>query len=201
MTTIEACQPFFEYMRKSVELDADTMQLIADHSNEVTLPPKHFILQEGSACDKVYFMVSGTARSYYTDFSGKTITWSFHFNTPASISKNLFAVDYRAFLTGQSSSVAIETLSEVKALVFPKTQVNYLIEKSLLYERWMRKLNENAFLHMYERAFTLLTLAAAERYSKLLKEESHLLQMFSSHYIASYLGIAPQSLSRIRSQH
>src|ERR1044072_9922254 len=120
MITIDACQPFFDYMRKSVELDAETMQLIADHSYEITHPQKHFILQEGSACDKVYFVVSGTARSYYTDFSGKTITWSFHFNNAASISKNLFAVDYRAFLPSEPSSVAIETLSEVSALVFPK---------------------------------------------------------------------------------
>ena len=201
MIPIETCEPFFTYMRKSVELDPGTMQLIADHTNEVTLPEKHLILQEGSPCEKIYFIVSGLGRSYYTDFSGKTITWNFHFNTPESTSKNLFGVDYRAFLSNKLSSVAIETLSEVNALMFNKTAVNYLIEHSFIYERWLRKLNETAFMNMYDRAFTLLTMAAAERYDKLVKEESHLLQMFSNYYIASYLGIAPQSLSRIRSQH
>jgi len=201
MITTDACEPFFAYMRKYVELDSDTMELIAANTGEVTLPEKHIILKEGSPCEKIYFIVSGLARSYYTDFSGKTITWSFHFNTAESISKNLFAVDYRAFLNNKLSSVAIETLSEVYALTISKTQLNYLIEKSFTYERWMRKLNEAAFLHMYDRAFTLLTMAATERYHKLVKEESHLLQMFSNYYIASYIGIAPQSLSRIRSQH
>jgi CRP-like cAMP-binding protein len=86
------------------------------------------------------------------------------------------------------------------ALVIPREAVDYLMEKSLKYERWVRKLNESAYLHMYDRAFTLLTMSATERYHKLLKEEPHLLQMFSNYYIASYLGIAPQSLSRIRSQ-
>jgi len=201
MVPVETCEPFFNYMRKSVDLDADTMQLIADHTGEVTLPEKHLLLLEGSPCEKIYFIVSGVGRSYYTDFSGKTITWNFYFNTPESISKNLFATDYRAFLNNTLSSVAIEALSEVNALMFNKTQVNYLIEKSHTYERWMRKLNEAAFMNMYDRAFTLLTKAAADRYHKLVKEESHLLQMFSNYYIASYLGIAPQSLSRIRSQH
>jgi CRP-like cAMP-binding protein len=188
-------------MRKFVEPDAGTMQLIAAHTSEVTLPEKHLLLLEGSPCDKIYFIISGLGRSYYTDFSGKTITWNFHFNTAESTSKNLFATDYRAFLNNKLSSVAIETLSEVNALLFTKAEVNYLIEKSFTYERWMRKLNETAFMNMYDRAFTLLTMAAADRYNKLVKEESHLLQMFSNYYIASYLGIAPQSLSRIRSQH
>lgn len=200
MVPVESCEPFFEYMRKHVELDTEIMDLIAAHTGEATFPNKHIIQHEGGKCDKVYFIVSGLARSYYTDFSGKTITWAFHFNTETSISRNLFAVDYTAFLTGKPSTVAIETCSEMKALIFPRADVTYLIENSHVYERWMRKLNENAFLHMYDRAFTLLTMPAAERYNKLLKEEAHLLQLFSNYYIASYIGIAPQSLSRIRNQ-
>jgi CRP-like cAMP-binding protein len=201
MIPIDACEPFFEYMRKYVDLDADTMQLIASYMNEVTFPQKHIILVEGGSCNKIYFIVSGTARSYYTDISGMTITWSFHFNNNASITKNLFAVDYRAFLKNQPSSIAIETLSEVSALVLTQEAINYLIEKSFIFERWTRKSNETSYLHMYDRAFTLLTMTATERYHKLLSDEPHLMQMFSNYYIASYLGIAPQSLSRIRSQH
>jgi hypothetical protein len=95
----------------------------------------------------------------------------------------------------------IETLSELGAIVFTREAVNYLIEKSLNYEIWMRKLDEMAYLSMFDRAFSLLTMSATERYHKLLTDEPHLMQMFSNYYIASYLGIAPQSLSRIRTQH
>ena len=200
MVPIDTCEPFFEYMRKYVELDADTMQLIASQMNEITFPQKHIILVEGGMCNKIYFIVSGTARSYYTDISGMTITWSFHFNNNASITKNLFAVDYRAFLKNQPSSIAIETLSEVSALVLTQEAINYLIEKSFKFERWTRKSNQASYVHMYDRAFTLLTMTATERYHKLLNDEPHLMQMFSNYYIASYLGIAPQSLSRIRTQ-
>jgi CRP-like cAMP-binding protein len=201
MVPIETCEPFFEYMRKSIALDSDIMKLIAEHTSEVTFPQKHVIVAEGGVCNKVYFIVSGTARSYYTDFSGVTVTWAFHFNNDLSIGRNVFALDYRGFITNKPSSIAIETLSEVSALFFTREAVNYLMEKSLNYEIWMRKLDENAYVHMYDRAFSLLTMSATERYHKLLNDEPHLMQMFSNYYIASYLGIAPQSLSRIRTQH
>ena len=113
----------------------------------------------------------------------------------------MWLVDYRAFLTGNPSSLGIETLSEVSALVFTKEVVNYLLEKSVTYEIFQRKLNEAAYLGMFDRTFTLLTMSATERYHRLLNDEPHLMQMFSNYYIASYLGIAPQSLSRIRGQH
>jgi CRP-like cAMP-binding protein len=199
--SVDACEPFFKYMRKFVELDSETMQLVASQLSEVTFPQKHVILPEGGIGSKGYFIVSGTARSYYIDASGMTITWSFHFNNNASINRNFWLVDYRAFLTNKPSSIAIETLSEVSALVFTKEAVNYLMEKSLKYEIFQRKLNEAAYLGMFDRAFTLLTMSATERYHKLLNDEPHLMQMFSNYYIASYLGIAPQSLSRIRTQH
>ena len=201
MVQVDACEPFFEYMRKSVELDSDMMQLIAAHISEITFPPKHIILQQDSLCNKVYFIVSGTARSYYIDVSGMTVTWSFYFNNNKSIVRNLFALDGRAYLTNEPSSIAIEAISDVSALVFSREVLYSLMEKSLKYEIWMRKLTENAYVSMYDRAFTILTMSATERYQKLLKEEPHLMQMFSNYYIASYLGIAPQSLSRIRSQH
>jgi CRP-like cAMP-binding protein len=201
MISVETCEPYFAYMRRYIDLDPDTMGQIAANTGEITLPPKHTFLWEGNKCDMIYFVVSGTARSYYTDFSGKAITWVFHFNNNVSINRNLFALDYRAFLTDSPSAVTIETLSELKAVTISKTQQTFLIENCHVYERWMRKLNEIAYTHMFDRAFTLLTMTATDRYHKLLKEEPHLLQMFSNYYVASYLGIAPQSLSRIRSQH
>ena len=198
MVPIDVCETYFDYVRKYVELDPETRQLVASQLSEITFPPKHIIFSEGGICNKVYFFLSGTARSYYTDFSGMTVTWAFHFNNDHSVIRNVFVTDYRAFLT---NFIAIETLGEVTALVFTKEAVNYLMEKSLQYEIWMRKLNEMAYVSMYDRAFSLLTMSASERYHKLLNEEPHLMQMFSNYYIASYLGIAPQSLSRIRTQH
>jgi hypothetical protein len=98
MIPVDTCEPFFKNMRMDIELNDDIMQLIASHMSEMTFPQKHILLREGYICNKIYFIVAGTARSYYTDVSGMTITWSFHFNNNKSITRNLFAVDYRGFL-------------------------------------------------------------------------------------------------------
>ena len=201
MIPIETCEPYFEYMRKYVEVDYEMMELIASQLTETSFRPKEIIIREGGVCNKIYFLISGTARSYYTDTSGLTVTWAFHFNNDLSVVRNVFATDYQAFLTSKPAIITIEALSEISALVFTREAINNLMEKSLKYEVWQRKINEKAFVTMFERTFTLLTMSAKERYCKLVKDESHLMQMFSNYYIASYLGIAPQSLSRIRTQH
>jgi hypothetical protein len=114
------------------------------------------------------FVISGTARSYYTDLSGMTVTWSFHFNNNLSLIRNVFVTDYRAFLTKQPSSISIETLSEVDALVFTSEAVEYLMEK-ILEVRDMDAKTKRKGLHIHVRqAFSLLTMSATERYHKLL---------------------------------
>src|SRR5215470_8518171 len=127
MIPVDTCEPFFEYMRQTVEPDSVTQQLIASHVTAITFPPKHIILAQGAACNKVFFVVSGKARSYYIDVSGVTVTWSFYFNNDKSTNRNLFALDGRAYLTGQLSSIAIEALSDVSALVFTKEALSYLM--------------------------------------------------------------------------
>lgn len=198
MIPVENCEPYFDFLRKHIEVDAPLMELIASQLGETHFPEKHIILPAGSVCNKIYFIISGTARSYYTEPSGITVTWTFHFNSAHSIPRNIFATNYRSYLTDTPSEITIETLSEVHALVFTKEAIRYLIGNSLPYEIWMRRLAEIAYVNMCDRAFSLLTKSATERYHQLLEKDSHLMQMFSNYYIASYLGIAPQSLSRIR---
>ena len=201
MIPIETCEPYFEYMRKYIEVDYEMTELIASQLTETSFRQKDIIIREGAVCNRIYFLLSGTARSYYTDCSGLTVTWAFHFNNDLSVVRNVFATDYRSFLTNNPATITVEALSDISALVFSKEAINHMMEKSWKYERWQRKINEKAFVTMFERTFTLLTMSAKERYSKLIRDESHLMQMFSNYYIASYLGIAPQSLSRIRTQH
>src|SRR5215510_7160567 len=107
MVSIETCEPYFKFIQRYTELDAEAKQLIATQTNEATFRQKEVILSEGAICTKAYFIISGTARSYYTDFSGVTVTWSFHFNNHLSLIRNAFATDYRAFLTKQPSSITI----------------------------------------------------------------------------------------------
>ncbi|MBB5638323.1 CRP-like cAMP-binding protein [Pedobacter cryoconitis] len=198
MTENKFYLPLLDQIKKDVKLDDETINAIAENCKEVSFPKDHLLLREGDDCKYAYLIVSGEARSFYTEFTGKTTTWLFHFNNSSGHIKNHWLIDYKSFLTGDPSTFNIETLSEVKAIQLCRSNVISLIEKQPLYEHWTRILNEKVFIVTYNRVFAMLTMSATDRYKKLLAEEPHLLQLFSNYYIASYLGITPQSLSRIR---
>jgi CRP-like cAMP-binding protein len=192
------CKPFLDYMERTVMLDQTAKTLIAAQSRLVTFSKGDTLLDAGSICKYVYFLLSGEAISYFDNFRGKTTTFFFHFNLPYGAVKNVFAVDYKSFLSAQPASITITAASATKAIRFSKQDVDLLIDGLPLFERWIRILDEMVYSAMFERVFSLLTLSASDRYAKFLREEPYLLNLFSNYHIASYLGIAPQSLSRIR---
>ncbi|TWR26335.1 Crp/Fnr family transcriptional regulator [Mucilaginibacter pallidiroseus] len=197
-TQEQFCRPFFNYVAKSVPVDEETRALIATHCKLVKFEKGERLLNMGSVCKYLYFILSGECISYLTDSLGKTTTWFFHFNKPESNLKNLFAVDYKSFLSANPSSISIETLSPVTAIRFSVDEVQSISAGSMAIERWLRLLNEQAYILTCERATNLMMLSAPERYRKMLANEPHLLNMFSNYYVATYLNVAPQSLSRIR---
>lgn len=192
------CAPFLTYVSRDIVLDEATKTLITQNCQLVKFAKGEQLLNIGNVCQYVYFIIKGECVSNLTDFNGKRITWFFHFNRPESTVKNVFAVDYKSFLLRQPATLSIETLSAVIAIRFSFESVNNLIVQSPAVEKWLRLVNERAFIHIYDRTNTLLTLPATDRYQKLLKEEPFLLNMFSNYLIASYLHVAPPSLSRIK---
>jgi CRP/FNR family transcriptional regulator, anaerobic regulatory protein len=190
--------PLLNYIEKIVPLDNPTVEIILDNCREVLIPKGQMIFNEGQIAKYVYFIVSGKAWSFYTDDAGKTITWSFHFNEVQSAFNNLFIVDYKSFLTQTPGTMSIEALTDIRALRIGRRAFDAQVEQVPILEKCLRKLNEYSFIVAYDRIFTLLTMSATDRYNKLLNNEPYLIQMFNDKYLASYIGVEPQSLSRIR---
>ncbi|CAM4091221.1 cAMP-binding domain of CRP or a regulatory subunit of cAMP-dependent protein kinases [Pedobacter westerhofensis] len=194
------CKPLLDYISSVVDLDGPATDNIVAHAREVSFPRGSMLFTTGETARHAYFIVSGHARSYYTDYTGKTVTWLFHFNEPFSHIKNLFVVDYKSFLTDTPGTMSIEALSDIKMIRLGRHMFDNENQQAPALETFMRILNEKAFVVLYDKIYTLITKSATQRYLKILKEEPFLTQMFSNHYLASYLGIAPQSLSRIRAR-
>lgn len=186
------------HIGKIVGLDDSAIEIISDNCREVSIPKGQMILTEGQIAKYAYFIVSGKASSFYTDDVGKTITWSFHFNETQSAFNNLYIVDYKSFLTQIPAIMSIEALTDIRALRIGYRGFDPPIEHLHILEKCLRKLNEYSFIAAYDRLFSLLTMSATDRYNKLLKNEPYLLQMFSDKHLASYIGVEPPSLSRIR---
>ncbi|MFD2146104.1 Crp/Fnr family transcriptional regulator [Mucilaginibacter antarcticus] len=194
----EKFKNFEDYLYNQYMLGPETIQLIRDRSKIITVPKNSFLLSQGRVCKYVYFIQSGQAISYLTDSAGRSNTWFFHFNGGNNHIENVFAVDYKSFLVSDPSSISIKTLTEVTAVQLSKEDLNLMLKVSYAFENWIRILNEKIFILVFNRTRSLLTMSASERYIQMLHNEPYLFNMFSSYYIATYLGIAPQSLSRIR---
>lgn len=181
-----------------ISLDDAAVEIILSGCKEVLIPKGHTIFTNGKVTQYVYFIVSGKARSCYTDCAGKTITWSFHFNERQSNFNNLFIVDYKGFLTQTPGTMYLEALTDIRAIRIGQRGFDSKFDDASVLEKCLNKLKEHSFIAACNRVFNLLTLSASERYNHLLSNEPHLLQMFHDKYLASYIGIEPPSLSRIR---
>jgi len=191
-------KPLLNYIEKMVSLDEAAVEIISKSCREVLIPKGHTIYNDGTVSRYVYFMVSGKARSYYVDYMGKSITWSLHFNEAQGDFKNLFIIDHKSFLTQTRGNMHIEAVTDIKVIRIEHRSLELNFKYAPLVEKYLQKLNEYSFTAAYDRIFNLLTLSASDRYYHLLCKEPHLLQLFPDKHLASYIGIEPQSLSRIR---
>jgi CRP-like cAMP-binding protein len=163
--------------------------------------PGCVIQRTGAICDRVRFLVSGLARSYLQDEKGRDFTWSLHFNEPEANMKNRFVIDYASFTQGEPSRLCIEALTNVEIISIKKPDVEQLFAHSLVWANVGRLISDLAYHHNHHRVLSLLTLPAKARYEQLLNESPVLLRVAPQHHVASFLGITPQSLSRLRRTH
>ena len=109
--------------------------------------------------------------------------------------------DYFSCINCQPGKLTIEAITDCEMLVFPYTALKNLFAKSHTWERFGRLLAEYIALGLEERMVTLLMMSPEERYQDLLaSNRDKILARIPQHYIASYLGVTPVSLSRIRAR-
>jgi CRP-like cAMP-binding protein len=158
------------------------------------------ILREGKICDAIMFIVSGKARSFFINHRGQEFTWSFHFNDADSKFENYFLVDYNSFLAKTPTNLTFEAIEDIEVIVLSYSDIQKVVTLSVYLEKVISVMSATAYQRVHNRAFSFLTLNAKDRYLQLLNDESYLLDKFQHYLISSYLGVAPQSLSRIRKE-
>ncbi|RDC62420.1 Crp/Fnr family transcriptional regulator [Adhaeribacter pallidiroseus] len=155
-----------------------------------TVKKGELILQENQVCRYIYFLCNGLVRMYYLD-NGKEI--SFRFTEGGN-----FFVDFQSFLTQKPSRYYWEAMQDVELLLIPYVSVQHIYK---LYARWNyfgRAMAEHVYLQLNERVEMLLFMKPEERYKYLLKTNPTLINQVTLAHLSSYLGVKPESLSRIR---
>lgn len=159
---------------------------------EKNVPPKTILLREGEVANRVYFVKKGCLREWFNK-DGKEITFQFFFEgQPVS------SID--SFMWGTPSMFTIESLEHSTLVSVKKDDLfkNLEIYPDIkdIFMNFIFKRFSN-----YEKLFlSRIKDTPQERYQDLLENHSNILQRIPQHYIASYLGITPISLSRIRNR-
>jgi CRP/FNR family transcriptional regulator, anaerobic regulatory protein len=155
-----------------------------------TFKKKEFLLQEGKLCNTITFINSGCLRVFY-NIDGIENTIQFFF-------AGGWYTDYASFLTGQPAIENLQALEDCEVILIKKIDLYKLYDKMPVFDRVGRVFAENAFLSISQLNQMKTNEEPEERYRNLLQQRPELVQQIPQHYIASYLGIKPETLSRIR---
>lgn len=156
------------------------------------VPAKTTLLHEGEVSRRAFYLESGCLRIWF-NHDGKDITFQFFFEGEGVSS-------IESFRTDQPSLYSIETIEPCTLLVVSREDLQAILESSPLLRR---EIEEQTFqrLIFYQKLFlSRIKDKPQERYEALLREHPEIVRRVPQHYIASYLGITPVSLSRIRNR-
>jgi|LGVE01.1.fsa_nt_gb CRP-like cAMP-binding protein len=149
-----------------------------------------FLSKEGEVCNKLYIIKNGILRSFFYK-DGEELTT--YFNIEGTIATAL-----RSYLKEVKAHENLQALTEVEYYYIKKTDMNILYNKIPNWNKIGRVLMEKLYVKMEERSISLQYNNAKERYLKFLIDFPDLANRIPLHFIASYIGVTPETLSRIR---
>ena len=181
------------HIKKRIRLTQEEFNLCKQFFTPRNLKKRQFLLQEGDVCKYLAFVNSGCLREYTVDHKGEEHIIQFAI-------KDWWISDLNSFLSGSTSTHNIDALEDSDVLVLEKKARDDMLEKVPKMERFFRLLLEANHVATHKRINASLSASAEERYLAFMKTYPALVEQVPQSQIASYLGITPQSLSRIRKE-
>lgn len=186
MTTI------IEHINALYPLSDESVQALRACTTLCRFPKKHLLIREGIFNKSAYFLEKGITRSFWL-VNGEEITTSF-----SSEGGIVFSMDELYY--GKPSEEFVEALEEVEVYRIALTDLNRLFQTNIELANWGRIIHQNEYRRLHASHKERLTLPAAERYEAFQKQFPDICRQVNLKYVASYLGITPPTLSRLRNK-
>ena len=185
-----------QYITRYIEaqLPDEEFNLIEKAFQPKLVRKKQYLLQEGEICRFTGFVVKGAMRQYFVDAKGNEHILRFAI-------ENWWVGDRESFSHQTPSKYNVDALEESELLLINLTDLNELRHKAPSFVLMMQKIDERSFIAAQKRIHASISYTAEERYLDLLNSNPEFLKRFSQNMIASYLGIKPETLSRVRKHH
>jgi CRP-like cAMP-binding protein len=182
-----------ENINQIVNLTVEEVNLIEKAYNTIEISKGKLWIEQGKVCDQVGFVVSGKLRNFYFDEVGNEVTCYF-------VTADNFVSAFTSFLTNAPTHENISALEDTVLRTISKKELEALCDIVPNMQIFRRIIAENLFITMEKRIMMLQSQSAHERYEKMLIENPEILLSVPLQYTASFLGITPQHLSRLRKE-
>jgi CRP-like cAMP-binding protein len=181
------------HIGKRIQLTQKEFNLCTQFFISKKIKKHQFLLQEGDVCKHLAFVNHGGLREYTVDHKGEEHILQFAI-------EDWWVSDLQSFLSGFVSTHTIDAVQDSEVLMLEKAGRDNLLATVPKMERFFRLLLEANYVATHRRINDSLATTAEERYLTFIKTYPALVEQVPQSQIASYLGITPQSLSRIRKE-
>ncbi|MEO5681713.1 MAG: Crp/Fnr family transcriptional regulator [Chitinophagaceae bacterium] len=154
---------------------------------------KTTLLHEGDICNFEAYIIKGCIRTYYIDEKGIEVTLQFAI-------EDWWVSDIASFHDHKPSSMFIETLEDCELFIINPSTKELLLSKIPKLERVFRLMVQRNLSVLQSRLFTTIATSAKDKYLDFINRYPTIPQRVAQHYIASYLGISPEFLSKTRTR-
>ncbi|UII24613.1 Crp/Fnr family transcriptional regulator [Fulvivirga maritima] len=182
---------YFESFRSKVPLSIEEEEVIAGYLSTRTVSKKELILNAGEVCNAAFFVSIGLLRAFTIDENESQHTVQF-------APEGWLISDLYSFITGEKGTFNIEAIENSELVVITSEAHEEMLEVCPKYEKLTRIQMTNAYVALQKRINSSVTAGVEERYLSFVNSHCDLAQRVPQKIIASYLGLTPETLSRIK---
>ncbi len=181
-----------KYCSQKVPLLETELELIDSYFEEMTLKKKEFLLQDNKVCNFIAFIAAGTIRHFHIkDGVEKTCDISFD---------NTWVTDFQSFTYDTVGKMNLQAMENTTVFLIRKQNLFKLYQECSKYETFGRMMAEQVAIRATDIAMSFSSEKPEERFQNLLEKQPDIFQRVPQKYIANFLGVSPESLSRIRNR-
>lgn len=181
---------FLQFINTFVPLTFEDVEPMIPEIQYMEFDKKEIILGTNQKCKGIYYIIDGLFRIYTTK-DGVEVNVEF-------ISENDFFTEYESLMTDSNCNWTFETIEKTRILFLPYDKLLKAYDKSHMLERLGRLMVERAFRQYFTRNNSTSNLKTEQRYLEFESQFPSIANRIPLKHLASYLGITPESLSRIR---
>jgi CRP-like cAMP-binding protein len=184
---------FLQKFNEKVPLLPEEEAFVKQYLTPKKLRKKQYLLQEGDVCKHICMVEKGALRAYMVDETG-------YEHITAFALEGWTTGDLSSFLNQEPSKLNIDALEECELILISKSAHDELMVKMPKYETYFRILITDAYIALQQRTINMISLPLDERYKAFTQMCQSIFQRVPQHMIASFMGLSPETLSRVRSR-